>query len=146
MVRSRTQLVWALAACAAIVAQLTPQAPCHACDQPCCADRAGDRGSKTADLGIESAGGCPLCATKIDRRLAQTTERPCHCQLKARHEQPLSLSRDSLPAFADDDSAVGLAFIPAVVPPILGVGREYVATSLAVPIRPARVLFGVWRN
>ena len=28
----------------------------------------------------------------------------------------------------------------------LGVSREYVAASLAVPIRPMRILCGVWRN
>jgi hypothetical protein len=26
------------------------------------------------------------------------------------------------------------------------VSREYLAASLAVPIRPTRILFGVWRN
>jgi hypothetical protein len=32
------------------------------------------------------------------------------------------------------------------VPQSLGVSREYLAASLAVPIRPVRILFGVWRN
>ncbi len=146
MVRSRTQLVWALAACAATIAQLTPKAPCHACDQPCCADRDSDRGPETADLGTESGGVCPLCATTADLRLARTTEAPCRCQLKARHDKPFSSSRNSLPAFADDGSAAGLAVMPTVVPRILGMSREYAATSLAVPIRPARILLGVWRN
>jgi hypothetical protein len=146
VVRSRTQLAWALAACAAIVAQVSPKTSCHACDRPCCADWASDHGPSTADLSRESAGGCPLCATKADVCQVQTTERPCHCQLKPRHEEPLAVSKDSLPAFADDGSAVELAVFPAVVPRNLGVSREYVVTSLAVPIRPARILFGVWRN
>jgi hypothetical protein len=32
------------------------------------------------------------------------------------------------------------------VPRDLGVSREYVTAALAVPIRPPRILFGVWRN
>jgi hypothetical protein len=28
----------------------------------------------------------------------------------------------------------------------LGASREFVAASLAVPIRPVRILYGVWRN
>jgi hypothetical protein len=31
------------------------------------------------------------------------------------------------------------------VPQVLGVSREYMAASLAMPIRPPRILFGVWR-
>ncbi|MFM8802768.1 MAG: hypothetical protein ACKOK8_02460 [Planctomycetia bacterium] len=74
------------------------------------------------------------------------TDRPCHCQLKARQHEPLSLSRSTLPAVADGAMAIGSSVLPAIAPQVLGVSREYLAASLAIPIRPPRILFGVWRN
>ena len=146
MVRSRTQLVWALAACAAVGAQIAPKALCQACDQPCCAGEVGGHVPHTTASRTEPTGGCPLCASTVDHPVAETSERPCHCQLDVRHDQPLSPSRGPLPACGDEAAVAALAFVPPVVPPVLGVSREYVAASLAVPIRPPRILFGVWRN
>ncbi len=146
MVRSRQQFVWVLAVCVAVVAQATPQAVCLACDQPCCANRASRGGPTTTQSGVVPAGHCPLCAVAADLRLAETNERPCRCQINARNDQPLAPSRGILPAFADADSAAPQAAVPPRVPQVLGVSREYVAASLAVPIRPPRILFGVWRN
>ena len=147
MVRSQKQLVWVLAAWAAIAGQSAPKAVCQVCDQTCCGGQTSDHAPKTADSGAAPARHCPLCAPAADLRLGEPTEQPCHCQLDARHEEPLSLSRGGLPAFPDGDPAsLGLSAIPWVAPQVLGVSREYVAASLAVPIRPARILFGVWRN
>ncbi|MFM8892678.1 MAG: hypothetical protein ACKOTB_13850 [Planctomycetia bacterium] len=42
--------------------------------------------------------------------------------------------------------AIGPSVLPAIAPQVLGVSREYLAASLAIPIRPPRILFGVWRN
>jgi hypothetical protein len=127
------QFVWVLAACAAVVAQFVPKTVCQTCDQPCCAP------------AIELAEGCPLCAA-AGLQQAEPNEQPCHCQLNARHEQPLSLSRGSVKAVADDGPAAWLSTAQSDVPEALGVSREYLAASLAIPIRPPRILFGVWRN
>jgi hypothetical protein len=51
-----------------------------------------------------------------------------------------------VPAGADGALPIGPAFLPPVAPLVLGVSREYLAASLAIPIRPPRILFGVWRN
>lgn len=141
MVQSRTQLVLALAACAAVFAQVTPRGLCQACDQPCCASRANAPATAT-----ESTGGCPLCAAESGCPLTDASDRPCHCQLKARHNEPLALSRSTLPSLADGALTTGLLALPPVAPQVLGVSREYLAASLAIPIRPPRILFGVWRN
>ncbi len=145
MVRSRTQLVWALAACAAVFAEFTPRALCQACDQPCCSSPADGHSPPTAAAAVEPAGGCPLCAAEPGERLPDT-DRPCHCQLKPRQHEPLSLSRTPLPAVADGAMAIGPSVLPAIASQVLGVSREYLAASLAIPIRPPRILFGVWPN
>ncbi len=146
MVQSRTQLAWALAACAAVFAQLLPRPLCQACDQPCCANLVNSDPQQAAAAAFKSAGGCPLCAATSDRRLTDTTDRPCRCQLKARLDQPLSHSRSTLLSVADGAMAIGPAVLPRLAPQVLGVSREYVAASLAIPIRPPRILFGVWRD
>ncbi|MEX0670077.1 MAG: hypothetical protein WD060_06450 [Pirellulales bacterium] len=130
----------------AVVAQAAPQAVCRICDKPCCANRASRGGPTSTQSGVAPAGRCPLCPSAADLRLAETNERPCRCQFNARNDQPLSPSMGILPAFADADSAALQAVVPPRVPQVLGVSREYVAASLAVPIRPPRILFGVWRN
>lgn len=145
MLRSHKQLVLAFVACAAILAQIAPQALCRACDQPCCADLAGDRGPAPQDSSCQPADTCPLCAAAANLRLVETTEQPCHCQLTARHEQPLSLSRSAAPVLSAGHAALSPVAIPPRVPQVLGVSQEYVAASLAMPIRPPRILFGVWR-
>lgn len=146
MVRGKAQLVWVLAACAAVGAQITPKVLCQACDQPCCAGLVDRLAPTTTEAGVEPAGPCPLCASEAGQRPATTTERPCSCQLKARHDQPLSSARGVRPAGITGDPAIGTADVASVVPLVLGVSREYVAASLAVPIRPLRILLGVWRN
>jgi hypothetical protein len=117
--------VWLVMACVAFVAQVVPQLGAGACDRGCCA--------------AESRECCSACPV-------EPAAAPCHCQLDARQDEPRSAPRDSSPeldllarvAVADSDSLDA--------PPALGVSREYVAASLSVPIRPVRVLYGVWRN
>jgi hypothetical protein len=139
------QFVWVVAACAVVVAHVTPKSLCHACDKPCCAVGTARPATPSTEADTEHAGRCRLCAP-ADLRQAETNERPCHCQLTARHEQPLSLSRGFLTTFADGGPTVGPAFAQPNVPQALGLSREYVAASFAMPIRPPRILFGVWRN
>lgn len=146
MVRCGRQFVWALAACAALAAQATPQALCLTCDHPCCAAQPGGSEPTSPASETASTSGCTLCVAHGGLAPTETNEQPCNCQLDARQEQPLSLSRSSFPHHADDAQAIASAVVPPTVPESLGISREYVAASLAVPIRPARILFGVWRN
>ncbi|MFM8634698.1 MAG: hypothetical protein ACKOEX_07795 [Planctomycetia bacterium] len=127
-------------------AQFTPRALCQACDQPCCSRLADGNTPPDTAAAVEPPGGCPLCAAASGQQSPDTADQPCHCQLKARQHEPLSLSRSTLPAVSDGALPIGPAFLPPVAPQVLGVSREYLAASLAIPIRPPRILFGVWRN
>lgn len=129
MMMGSKQLVWAFVACATVVAQIMSQGVCRAGDHPCC----------TAER-------CPLCAAEGVHRTLERPEQPCDCQLTARDEQPLALSRGSLSAVSTGDAAFAPGVPALLVPQVLGVSREYLAASLTVPIRPPRILFGVWRN
>ena len=117
--------VWLVVACAALAAQVLPQAQNGDCDRGCCA----------AEVR-ECCSACP----------AEAAEPPCHCRLEARHDQPVSVDRTKAPS----QDLLGRALIAdstsLAAPPVLGVSREYVAASLAVPIRPTRILYGVWRD
>lgn len=114
--RSGKQLAWIMAACAALAAQAMPTAPCFGCCDQPCC--------------------CP----------AATAEQPCGCQLDAQQNQPLALSRSPLPQGIDDALASDVPAARLLIPQALGGSRGYEAISLAIPIRPARILFGVWRN
>jgi hypothetical protein len=143
--------VWVFAAWAALLAQAAPAAFCAACDRPCCANRAEAHESTPCTPGTESPGtafaaNCPLCAAHAGFAPAEADEEPCHCQLEARQEKPAALSRIRLAGHQDDAPAIGVAAFPTLVPQSVGISREYLADSLGIPIRPARILFGVWRN
>lgn len=108
-----------------LVAPVGPQVCGHDCDHGCC----------LAEVG----GCCSACPE-------EASEPPCHCQFEARQDQPLSVHRGASP---DHDHAGRATVVAATLPDaprLVGVSREYVAASLAVPIRPVRILFGVWRN
>ena len=144
--RSRNQLVLVMAACAAVVAQATPTAVCFACDHACCKATISGSEHQTTAANPESTSGCPLCAAYADLLPAETDGQPCTCQLDARQEQPLALSQNPLQQAADDTPASEPAAPWAFTPPALGLSRDYAALFLAMPIRPVRILFGVWRN
>lgn len=146
MIGNRNQLAWVVAACVAVVAQIAPKPLCYACDKPCCSSQTSGHDSQTSDCRTELASRCPLCATAADLRPGDTSERPCHCQLSARHDQPLSATRDTLSPWSDGSVVLGLPAVPPAVPHALGLSREYLAKLLGIPIRPPRILFGVWRN
>lgn len=146
MARSRRQIVWALTAGVAVAAQLSPPALCRACDRPCCVGQAGEHCPKTSDSGVGSTAGCPLCSPPADLRPADANERHCDCLLQARHDQPRVLTRGSPPHGADGGPAIGPLVVVPGVPRVLGTSREHVAALLAMPIRPPRILFCVWRN
>jgi hypothetical protein len=101
------------------------------------------------------SGGCPVCAITADRcpiesagpsDSAKSSETPCGCQLDARQDEPMASSRGTLPSFDEVAQASLSAVVVSSAPQVLGVSREYLAASLAVPVRPPRILFGVWRN
>lgn len=140
------QFVWVLAASAAVAVQIAPPAFCRSCDLPCCVASV-DGLAVGIEPGTEPAGGCSSCAEPAasSARCSDDAE-PCRCQLAPRQEQPLSGSRSVSRAVDQADRAAVPAVANLDVPQSLGVSREYLAASLAVPIRPVRILFGVWRN
>ena len=146
MAYGRNQFVWLVAACAALAAQFVPQALCRSCDRPCCESAAVNAGAMPVVADAPVSGGCPLCAAATDRCPIESVEQPCRCQLDARQDEPMASSRGSLPSF-DQVAQLSLPAAELSEPPqVLGVSREYLAAWLAVPIRPPRILFGVWRN
>ena len=125
MVRLLQKPVWLAVAAVALVAQVVPRPWSADCERGCCA----------AEVH-ECCTACP----------AETTEPPCHCQLDARQDQPLLAHRVTSPQCDLLDQVAVADWAPTQAPHAIGVSREYVAASLAVPIRPMRILCGVWRN
>lgn len=146
MAHGSRRLVWILAASAAVAAQTVSSAFCRSCDLPCCAVSA-DGPAVGGESAAEPARGCPLCAEPAAplARCSGDAE-PCRCQLAPRQDRPLARARGISPAVDQADQAAVPAVADLEVPQSLGVSREYLAASLAVPIRPVRILFGVWRN
>ncbi len=125
MVSRLQKPVWLAVACAALVAQAAPQMWSGDCDRGCCAAEAR-----------ECCAACP----------AQPADPPCHCRLDARQDKLLSVHRG--PSLHRDllDQVAVAEWASVEAPHALGVSREYVAASLSIPIRPVRILQGVWRN
>ena len=155
MVANPQKSVWLVMACAAFVAQVVPQTWIGNCDRVCCAAQESDCCAiplapplSTARVAsAEADTGCPLCAAASDRHLAHTDQTPCHCQLDARQEQSLAVpsarssQRDELPVWGEvaDTTSPGAS-------QGLGSSRAGAVASLSIPIRPVRILYGVWRN
>jgi hypothetical protein len=119
------QSVWLVVACGTFAAQVMPLAWSGDCDRDCRA--------------AESHECCAACP-------AEPAAPPCHCRLDVRQDQPLSVPRDTSPG-PDLLGQVGVGDRASLgTQPAIGVSREYVAASLAVPIRPVRILYGVWRD
>ena len=149
MVQRRSKLGWLVVAWAAVVAQAVPAVCCGACDRPCCSGQA-ERYATAAAEALADSGGCPLCAaatapTAACKQPPRSADQPCRCHLAARQEQPLASSPDSLRNLTAGDQPAALAAALPTPPEVIGASREYLAASLAVPIRPPRILFGVWR-
>ena len=137
--------VWLVAASAALAAQIAPHAFCQRCDRPCCESTATVEVAPAAS-DSDPVDRCPVCAAVADKCPVESTAAPCRCQLDARQDEPKTASRSTLPSFDEvTQASVPGAALPAPCP-VFGASREYLAASLAVPIRPPRILFGVWRN
>lgn len=149
MVRRIKPLVWAVTACAAVAAQAVPRICCAGCDRPCFEGQIGSQELASGEFHGPPSGGCPLCAAAASQALratAQTHEEFCGCQLSSRHEQLFAPAKANWFPHDDGGEPDGVACATPLAPQGIAVSREYLATSLAVPIRPARILFGVWRN
>ena len=143
VVQRRSKLGWIVASWVAVVAQAVPASCCEACDQPCCSARAEPHPPAAA-----GSAGCPACtaaaaATTACEQPPRSADHPCRCHLNVRQDQPLAQSPDSPRYLSAGDQPAPLAAAP---PQAIGVSREYLAAALAVPIRPPRILFGVWRD
>lgn len=155
MMHTGKQRAWVLAACAALAslaAEATSTAFCVACDRGCCTATISGSGHQATAAGTERPGGCPLCAYRsgLLATEAETDSQPCTCQLDARQDQPLALLQNPPPQDErKGDAALSCGLFcggKRAASPFPGPSREYEALSLAIPIRPVRILFGVWRN
>jgi len=147
--------VWLVMACAAFVAQVAPQAPSGDCDRGCCAAQESDCCavafvrplSANQVEPADTPTNCPLCAAPVGGGPAHAAESPCHCQVDARQDQPLSVHggssphRDNLPVWGE---VVDSASVDATHG--LAASQTYLVASRSIPIRSVRILFGVWRN
>lgn len=124
-------IAWLLVASATLVAQVLPRAFCRACDQPCCS--------------VEATHPSNCCGQTAGRREGPT-QAPCRCQLEPRDGAAVSASGSTGKTLDHEAWAVAPAMASSCVPQVLGASREYLLAALAVPIRPPRILFGVWRN
>lgn len=154
MVTGFRKPIWLVMTCAAFVAQVVPQPWSGDCDRGCCSaeELSCCTGTLASPVPVNQAApaevdaDCPLCAPPMAGGLSSADESPCHCQLDTRQEQPLSAHgassthRDELSAWV----AVDAASLEALHE--FGVSRSYAAASLSIPIRPVRILYGVWRN
>lgn len=154
MVTGFQKPIWLVMTCAAFVAQVVPQPWSGDCDRGCCAAEeltccmvtfaapfpAGQDGPAEADTG------CPLCAAAEAGGLSCADDSPCHCQLDTRQEQPLSAHGASSPHRDELSAWVAVDATSLEALQELGVSRSYAAASLSIPIRPVRILYGVWRT
>jgi hypothetical protein len=152
MVANLQKPVWLVVTLAAFVAQVVPQSWTGDCGRGCCAADAVPCCPATLETPAESPLGCASCSapascsTSSDGLPAHADESPCHCQLDARQEQPLTVHGTSSPQ--SDDLAGWVAADTTSLEALHGLvaSRSYEVASLSIPIRPVRILYGVWRN
>jgi len=126
MVGYRQQSIWLVLACAAFVGQAFSWAAPQACSDDC---------------------GRDCCVAPATCCQASNDAPPCHCQLEAKQDQPLaghevrSSQRDDLPVWGEVADGTALKASRE-----LAVSRSYAVAAQSIPIRPVRILYGVWRN
>ncbi len=122
MARYRQKTIWLVLACAAFVGQ----AFSHACSEDC---------------------GRDCCVAPATCCQATTDASPCSCQLEAKQDQTLAVhevrssQRDDLPVWGEVADATALKASRE-----LAASRSYAVAAQSIPIRPVRILYGVWRN
>lgn len=114
---------------------------CDACTRGECRASAGNC-CQSPSLSVA----CPLCRAAgpvgADESEGGT---PCRCAWKAKHSLPMNSSRGPAPDLDQAclwilPSQVSAAFVPPVVAGVAQTAR------VPIPERPARILYGVWRN
>lgn len=149
--RSRTfmrplhlHLARVVVACAAVFGQFIPASAVWACGESCCSASASQsccQRIRSTEQDFDSQ--CPLCGPQ---RTEQSPAPPCHCHLKARHDSATkvdgrtALDLQHLDHFAvvrvSNDSEETSAELT----------RLALAAGETIPYRPARIMYGVWRN
>lgn len=133
-----------LVACAAVLGQFVPAPVVWACGKSCCSASlspgcCGRILSVDQDLGSQ----CPLCRPHATE---QTTAPPCGCHLKARHDSATKVeSRGTLDLRHPDHFAV-VRVSDDSKEACAELTRLALAAGKTIPYRPARIVFGVWRN
>lgn len=136
---ARVVVAWA-----AVIGQFIPASAVWACGESCCSASA----SQSCCQRIRSTEqdpdlGCPLCGPQ---RTEQSPAPPCHCHLKARHDSATKVDgREAIDLQHPDHFAVVRASndseeIAAEL------RRLALAAGETIPYRPARIMYGVWRN
>lgn len=147
VIHHRSQYLWAVAAaCAAVMAPIPPRSCCGSCEQPCCDSRIDGLETSSTAAHDTSPNGCPLCSQAVVEHVDEAGGRACTCQLNGRQDRPASVTPPHRGTDADVLLTSAVAATLPHVPRSLAVSREYLAVSLGMPIRPPRILFGVWRN
>jgi len=162
----RSQAVWVMA-CAVILTQVSSAFRCDACEQACCRwaepknssagqDREGFAISAVAAVSNSNPSGCPRCAARqpasdqgghgVQATHETRDTAPCRCQWEARHDLAGVPVGRPLQQFDGPGHALAhAAFSPDAI--LAGLpAREWIATAATIPARPARILYGVWRN
>jgi hypothetical protein len=122
MLGYRRKSIWLVLACTAFAVQAVPQACSEDCERGCC---------------VAPATCCQ----------ATTDASPCRCQLEAKQDQTpavhevRSSQRDDLPVWGEVADATALNISRG-----LAASRSYAVAAQSIPIRPVRILYGVWLN
>lgn len=116
---------------------------CADCDMPCC--RGAQVAAKAASDGGTPAApaACPACARAARDSSPASDAPPCRCLIEAREEAP-AVATGRVAIEACSAALPAWAMVADPVPP--AVAAVAVDRAARPPDRPARILFGVWRN
>jgi len=133
-----------IVACAAVVAQCIPASSVWACGQSCCS-RAANRACCTRSMSAEqdSSPPCPLCGPTQPE---QAPASPCHCHLKARHDQATPTEWRSGLDLEHPDHVAVVRVVDDSAAAAAELTRLALAAGRTIPQRPPRIMLGVWRN
>lgn len=130
--------------CVLAIAHAAAVFRCDACAAgACAASRAGCCGGVVA-----AEPQCPLCRAEAGDECDESQPQdsaPCRCAWKAKTTQPMTSARDAL---LDPHEVAGLGSpLGRDQFDVLGhVPTAVVLPRIPLPDRPARILYGVWRN
>jgi hypothetical protein len=130
---------------AAVLAQIVPAPLVMPCDRGCCAATACCATPPSHDDAAD--GQCPLCRAATDAACEpQPSAPPCHCQLDARQDDAKA-TQDRTQLDLRPAAAIGVVPATTAVPDAsLQSALAFADRDRPVLSRPARILYGVWRN